>query len=69
MIEYEYKQQGDGSDSWTVSEYADDSKKELINKYMVYEDPTIKKGVDMSNVDLSTMTSEQMNQLKTALGL
>jgi hypothetical protein len=68
--ENEYKKQGNGSDSWIVTEWEDASKKVMINKYMVYENPdTPVKGVDMSNVDLSTMTAEQMKQLKTALGL
>ena len=68
--EYEYKKQGDGSDSWTCKEWDSEAKTEMINKYMVYKDPdTQLKGIDMSNVDLSTMTSEQMNQLKKALGL
>ncbi len=70
MKEYEYKKQGDGSDSWTVTEWEDETKKVMVNKYMVYEDPsTPVKGVDMSNVYLSTMTPEQMQQLRTALGL
>ena len=69
MIEYELKKQGDGSDSWTVTEWETDKKEVIINKYMTYEDPTKQSQVDMSNVDLSTMTSEQMNQLKSALGL
>jgi len=68
--EFEYKLQGNGLDSWVVSEYEDDTKAVLINRYMVYEDPTKPpKGIDMSNVDLTTMTAEQMQQLKTALGL
>jgi len=68
--EFEYKKQGDGTDSWTYTEWDSEAKTEMLNKYMVYEDPnTPTKGVDMSNVDLSTMTAEQIQQLKTALGL
>jgi len=68
--EFEYKKQGDGSDSWTVSEWSDETKKELINRYMVYEDPTNPPPkVDMSNVDLTTMTDEQKEQLRIVLGL
>lgn len=36
--EYEYKLQSDGKDSWFISEYDEDN--QLVNKYMVYEDPT-----------------------------
>ena len=41
----------------------------MLNKYMVYEDPENPKAVDMSNVDLSTMTENQIAELKTILGL
>jgi hypothetical protein len=37
--EYQYKLQGDGSDSWVVSEYNEND--ELVTRYMVYEDPNI----------------------------
>ena len=35
--EYTYKLQGNGKDSWTVTEKDDDGN--IINKYMVYEKP------------------------------
>lgn len=35
--EFEYKEQGDGSDSWAVSEWEDNTKETLINKYMIYD--------------------------------
>jgi len=34
---YEYKKQGDGTDSWVAIETND--KGIVVNKYMVYEDP------------------------------
>ena len=37
--EYQYKLQGDGTDSWVVSEYNEND--ELVSCYMVYEDPNI----------------------------
>ncbi len=69
MIEYTYKKQGNGEDSWRIDTYEDDTKEVLLNSEMVYDNPTIKESVNMSNVDLSTMTKEQLNALKQALGL
>lgn len=37
---YKYKKQGNGLDSWEVSEW---DGKVLLNKYMVFEDPAIEK--------------------------
>lgn len=37
--EYQYKLQGDGSDSWVVSEFNEND--ELVTRYMVYEDPNV----------------------------
>lgn len=37
--EYQHKLQGDGSNSWVVSEFNEND--ELVSRYMVYEDPNI----------------------------
>lgn len=63
--EYQYKLQGDGRDSWTVSEYDDND--ELINKYMVYEDPTIQIGTALKAV--LAATPEEIVEIKKLLGL
>lgn len=64
---YQYKQQGNGSDSWVCTEKENGV---TINKYMVYEDPNKK---PVMNLDLVTMfqnlTQGEKNQIKTALGL
>lgn len=62
IVSTTYKKQGNGQDSWIIM--YDDKVPELV-----YEDPSIVKKNDMSNVDLSTMTKEQLTQLKQALGL
>jgi len=75
MIEiYTYKKQGNGADSWRVDchdcETEQDATKENLNSSeMVYTDPSNPEPIDMANVDLNTMTSEQLTQLKNLLGL
>lgn len=64
---YIYKRQGDGRDSWACTET--DNEGNTINKYMVYEDPAIKKKTDLSNIDIDSLSSEQISKLKTKLGL
>lgn len=63
----EYKLQGKGTDnefdSWVIY-YKDGYAPEIVTK-----DPVIVEKVDMSNVDLSTITQEQLTQLKAVLGL
>lgn len=63
--EYEYKLQGDGSDSWIVSEYNDNN--ELINKYMVYEDPTKQVGAALQAV--LSASPEEIEQIKQILNI
>lgn len=63
--EYQYKLQGDGRDSWTVSEYDDND--ELINKYMVYEDPTQTIGTALRAV--LSATPEEIEQIKQILNI
>ena len=67
----EFKRQGKSKDvngtvpahdSWWI--HYTDGEMELV-----YEDPTVEKKLDVSNVDLTTLTAEQLAQLKTALGL
>lgn len=65
MIKYEYKKQGDGRDSWIAIETDSDGKE--ITRYMVYEDPNTR--INLSNIDITTLTDEQVQQLKTRLGL
>lgn len=63
--EYQYKLQGDGSDSWIVSEYNDNN--ELINKYMVYEDPTIEVGTALKAV--MSATPQEIEKIKQILNI
>lgn len=63
--EYEYKLQGDGSDSWIVSEYNDNN--ELINKNMVYEDPTKQVGAALQAV--LSASPEEIEQIKQILNI
>lgn len=57
MNKYTYKLQGNGRDSW-VCEEPDG------NSYMVYENPFDKK-VDISNIDIDSLTDEQILKLKS----
>lgn len=63
--EYEYKLQGDGRDSWTVSEFNEFD--EIISVYMVYEDPTIEVGTALKAVLSATPT--EIQQIKKLLGI
>lgn len=63
---YTYKKQGDGRDSWRCEEFEGN---ELVNVYMVYEDPNKPKSIDISGVDIGTLTDEQLLKLKQRLGL
>jgi hypothetical protein len=58
-----YKLQGNGQDSWTVTEWKDASKKELLDKYLVFEDPTIEKKQDISKIDIDTLSDFDLNKL------
>lgn len=63
--EYEYKLQGDGTDSWTVREFNEFD--EIISVYMVYEDPTIMVGTALKAVLSATPT--EIQQIKKLLGI
>lgn len=63
--EYEYKLQGDGTDSWVVSEYDDNDV--LISKYIVLEDPTIEVGTALKAV--MSAKPEEIIQIKKLLGI
>ena len=63
--EYDYKLQGDGTDSWVVSEY--DDKDVLISKYIVLEDPTVEVGTALKAVMSATPT--EIQQIKKLLGI
>jgi hypothetical protein len=69
-----YKLQGNGSDSWHVDIHdceteAQATRENRISREIVFDDPTKTEAVSMDNFDLSTMTSEQLIQLKNLLGL
>ena len=69
-----YKLQGNGSDSWHVDIHNCETEAQAtienrISREIVFNDPTKPEAVSMENVDLSTMTQEQLNQLKLLLGL
>ncbi len=63
--EYTYKLQGDGRDSWTVTEF--NELDEVISVYMVYEDPTQEIGTALKAVLNATPT--ELEQIKTLLGI
>ena len=62
---YTYKKQGDGKDSWRCDEIEYGV---IVNSYMVFEDPN-PKPIDISGIDIDTLTDEQLLKLKTRLGL
>lgn len=57
---YTYEKQGDGRDSWLCEEPNG-------NKYMVYEDPFTEKKTDLSNIDVDSLTDEQLKKIATRL--
>jgi len=63
---YTYKKQGDGRDSWRCDEIENGV---ILNSYMVYENPFEQKDIDISGVDINSLTDEQVLKLKTRLGL
>lgn len=62
---YTYKLQGDGTDSWTVTELNEFD--EIVSVYMVYEDPTIEVGTALKAVLSATPT--EIQQIKKLLGI
>ena len=69
-----YKLQGNGSDSWHVDIHdceteAQATKENRVSREIVFTDPTKPEVVPMNNFDLSTMTEEQLTELKNILGL
>jgi hypothetical protein len=63
--EYTYKLQGDGRDSWTVTEY--NELDEVVSVYMVYEDPTTEVGTALKAV--LSATPEEIVEIKKILGI
>lgn len=63
---YTYKLQGNGKDSWTC-EVTDNGV--VVDRYMVYEDPTKPKKTDISNINIDSLTKSQIDKLKVRLGL
>jgi hypothetical protein len=63
--EYEYKLQGDGTDSWTVNEF--DENDVLISKYIVLEDPTAEVGTALKAV--LSATPEEIEQIRQILNI
>jgi|TARA_R110000796_G_scaffold185_4_gene744 hypothetical protein len=69
-----YKLQGNNTDSWHVDIHDCQTEKETtrenrISRKLVFENPSILKSVDMANLNLTTMTLDQINLLKSLLGL
>ena len=69
-----YKLQGNGSDSWHVDKHNCETEAEAtienrVSREIVFTDPTKPEVVPMNNFDLSTMTEEQLTELKNILGL
>lgn len=69
-----YKKQGNGADSWHVDKHDCETEQEAtrenrISREIVYTNPNLENKVSMENVDLNTMTEDQLNQLKAFLGL
>jgi hypothetical protein len=69
-----YKKQGNGSDSWHVDIHdceteAQATRENKVSREIVFTDPTKPEVVPMNNFDLSTMTEEQLTELKNILGL
>lgn len=62
---YTYKLQGDGSDSWTVTEFNEFD--EISSVYMVYEDPTQEVGTALKAVMSATPT--EIQRIKKLLGI
>jgi hypothetical protein len=63
MITYEYKLQGNGKPSWKATET--DEFGNVVNIYMVYEEPNKKR--DISNIDVDTLTAEELQKLANRL--
>jgi hypothetical protein len=63
--EYIYKLQGNGTDSWIVNEYNEND--ELVNRYMVYEDPTIQVGPALKAVQ--SASPAELIEIKKILGI
>lgn len=61
---FKKKLQGDGRDSWDVSEYEGET---LVNRYMVYEDPENPPKVNLSNIDIDTLPEDQLDKLALKL--
>jgi len=71
---YTYKLQGDGSDSWHVDVHDCQTEeqatiKNRVSREIVFEDPAIEVTVSIANLDLKTMTSKQLEELKALLNI
>jgi hypothetical protein len=62
---YTYKLQGDGSDSWTVTEINEFEK--IVSVYMVYENPTQVVGTALKAV--MSASPEELIEIKKILGI
>ena len=63
-----FKEQGDGRDSWIINYWADETKtvKEKLSE-IAYEDPNQQTGLDISQVDIDSLTDSQINSLRTRI--
>ncbi len=69
-----YKLQGNGSDSWHVDVHDCQTEEQAtienrISREIVFEDPNINSEINMSNLDFTKLTIEQIQQLKNILGI
>ena len=69
-----YKLQGNGQDSWHVDVHDCQTEEQAtienrISREIVFEDPNINSETNMSNLDFTNLTLEQIQQLKNILGL
>ena len=53
--------QGDGTDGWICEEYQGN---EMVDRYMVYEDPTKVETLEQKAIRLSNELNDVINQLK-----
>jgi hypothetical protein len=69
-----YKLQGNDADSWHVDAHNCQTEEQAtrenrISRELVFENPSILKPVDMADLNLNTMTLDQITILKELLGL
>jgi len=61
-----FKKQGNGQDSWIIR-YLDDNGKDEQLPEIVFEDPSIVKKIKLDNIDIDSMSSEDLQKLAQKL--